>query len=143
MIPADKAAYPDQFALQEIMAVWRKRVDPQGVRGVKLRSEGSNAIVVELPASANLVATKATSTSPCRTSSRPPRAYRRASVRRSSTLRASRSPSDRGRRSHLALRRPPRQRLRRIEIIEGNANPADVFVAGAEVKLEAWTRGAR
>ena len=62
MIPADKAAYPDQFALQEIMAVWRKRVDPQGVRGVKLRSEGSNAVVVELPASANLVATKATST---------------------------------------------------------------------------------
>lgn len=138
MIPADKAAYPDQFALQEIMAVWRKRVDPQGVRGVKLRSEGSNAIVVELPASANLVATKATST-----------------VTLPNIVPAAEGvPASIGATLFDASGFPKSGRievggatwryddllgneLRRIEIIEGNANPADVFVAGAEVKLEA------
>lgn len=138
MIPADKAAYPDQFALQEIMAVWRKRVDPQGVRGVKLRSEGSNAVVVELPASANLVATKATST--ITTPNIVPAAEGVPSSIGASLADAAGFPkSGRIEVGGATWRYDDLlgNELRRIEIIEGNANPAEVFVAGAEVKLEA------
>lgn len=56
LIPAGQT---DSAALEDIMKVWRKRVDPQGISGVKMRREGSNAIVIELPGSADIVAKKA------------------------------------------------------------------------------------
>lgn len=60
LIPKDPT-YTNQMALQEIMAIWRKRVDPTGVRGVKMRTEGEDSIVIELPGSASVVANKASS----------------------------------------------------------------------------------
>lgn len=49
-------------AIGEIMDVWRKRVDPTGVRAVKMRKEGEESIVIELPGSASAVAKKANGT---------------------------------------------------------------------------------
>ncbi|QDV06639.1 bifunctional preprotein translocase subunit SecD/SecF [Planctomycetes bacterium Poly30] len=52
----------DAAAIEEIIKVWRERVDPKGVKGVTLRKEGSNRIVIELPGSESVVAKKANST---------------------------------------------------------------------------------
>ena len=51
----------DAKAIEDIIKIWRKRVDPQGVAGVTMRKEGSDRIVIELPGSASLVAKKANS----------------------------------------------------------------------------------
>jgi SecD/SecF fusion protein len=52
----------DAAAIEQIIKVWRERVDPKGVKGVTLRKEGSNRIVIELPGSADVVAKRAAST---------------------------------------------------------------------------------
>ncbi|MEM8709447.1 MAG: protein translocase subunit SecD [Planctomycetota bacterium] len=52
----------DAQAIENIIDVWRERIDPTGVRGVTMRKEGSNRIVIELPGSASAVAKRASST---------------------------------------------------------------------------------
>ncbi|MFT7487502.1 MAG: protein-export membrane protein SecD/preprotein translocase SecF subunit, partial [Candidatus Paceibacteria bacterium] len=37
---------------RELIGIWTKRIDPQGVKGARVRTEGSNRIVIELPGSA-------------------------------------------------------------------------------------------
>ncbi|MFT5199648.1 MAG: protein-export membrane protein SecD, partial [Planctomycetota bacterium] len=37
---------------RELIEIWTKRIDPQGVKGARVRTEGSNRIVIELPGSA-------------------------------------------------------------------------------------------
>jgi SecD/SecF fusion protein len=43
-----------------LINIWRERIDPTGVRGVTIRSEGSDRIVIELPGSASTVSGAAT-----------------------------------------------------------------------------------
>ena len=59
LIPANQS---NSEAIGDIIEVWTKRVDPQGVRGVKMRKEGDESIVIELPKSAAIAATQATAT---------------------------------------------------------------------------------
>ena len=37
----------------DLITIWRERIDPSGVRGATIRSEGSNRVVIELPGSAS------------------------------------------------------------------------------------------
>jgi SecD/SecF fusion protein len=57
-IPAKKT---NAEAIEEVIAIWRKRLDPDGVRDVKLRRSGAQRIIVELPGNLSLVAQRATS----------------------------------------------------------------------------------
>ena len=54
---AEGAITDDQHAnqgelMKEIIEIWMQRVDPQGVKGVVIREEGVNRVVIELPTSA-------------------------------------------------------------------------------------------
>ena len=41
--------------MDDLITIWRERIDPSGVRGATIRSEGSNRVVIELPGSASSV----------------------------------------------------------------------------------------
>jgi SecD/SecF fusion protein len=43
---------------RELIGIWTKRIDPQGVKGARVRTEGSNRIVIELPGSATAAGKK-------------------------------------------------------------------------------------
>ncbi|MCP5023469.1 MAG: protein translocase subunit SecD, partial [bacterium] len=43
---------PDQLKA-ELIKIWTKRIDPQGVKAARVRTEGTNHIVIELPGSAS------------------------------------------------------------------------------------------
>ncbi len=51
---------PDQLKA-ELIKIWTKRIDPQGVKGARVRTEGSNRIVIELPGSATAARGKVSS----------------------------------------------------------------------------------
>ncbi len=57
-IPANQT---DAQAIGEVISIWRERLDPDGVRDVKLRKSGAQRIIVELPGNLSLVAQRATS----------------------------------------------------------------------------------
>ncbi|MEM1451725.1 MAG: protein translocase subunit SecD [Planctomycetota bacterium] len=52
----------DDAAISNVIGIWRKRLDPDGVRDVKLRKSGRQRILIELPGNLSLVAQKASST---------------------------------------------------------------------------------
>ncbi len=41
--------------MTDLISIWRERIDPTGVRGATIRSEGANRVVIELPGSASSV----------------------------------------------------------------------------------------
>ena len=51
----------DAQAIENVISIWRERLDPDGVRDVKLRKSGAQRIIVELPGNLSLVAQRATS----------------------------------------------------------------------------------
>ena len=55
------ASQTDAQAIGEVISIWRERLDPDGVRDVKLRKSGAQRIIVELPGNLSLVAQRATS----------------------------------------------------------------------------------
>jgi len=57
---AAEARLDPNEAVAEVIEIWRKRLDPQGISGVKLRAEGSNKILVELPATLSITTKAAT-----------------------------------------------------------------------------------
>ena len=57
---ARDAGLDPNAAVSDVIEIWRKRLDPQGVSGVKLRQEGTNRILVELPATLSLTTQSAT-----------------------------------------------------------------------------------
>jgi len=46
----------DEKVMADLVAIWNKRVDPTGTRGVVIRKVGSNRVVIEIPGSASAVA---------------------------------------------------------------------------------------
>lgn len=48
---------PDRLK-SELIGIWTTRIDPQGVKGARVRTEGANRIVIELPGSATAAAKK-------------------------------------------------------------------------------------
>ena len=55
------ASQTDAQAIGEVISIWRERLDPDGVRDVKLRKSGAQRIIVELPGNLSLVAQNADS----------------------------------------------------------------------------------
>ena len=55
------ASQTDAQAIGEVISIWRERLDPDGVRDVKLRKSGAQRIIVELPGNLSLVAQRAES----------------------------------------------------------------------------------
>ncbi|HPF14718.1 MAG TPA: protein translocase subunit SecD, partial [Planctomycetota bacterium] len=51
-ITEQQAANPDAL-MNELIGIWLERIDPQGVKGVVIRKEGNNRVVIELPGSAS------------------------------------------------------------------------------------------
>ncbi|MEO0662819.1 MAG: hypothetical protein AAFZ87_14880, partial [Planctomycetota bacterium] len=57
----ESAGLDSNTEVAEVIEIWRKRLDPEGVRGVKLRQEGEFGILVELPAELSLPTKRASS----------------------------------------------------------------------------------
>ncbi|MFT7677321.1 MAG: SecD/SecF fusion protein [Planctomycetota bacterium] len=56
-ITESEAANPSKLK-SDVISIWTKRIDPQGVRNVVVRSEGTNQISIEIPGSASAVRSK-------------------------------------------------------------------------------------
>ncbi len=50
---SEEQAQNKDALMNELIEIWLKRVDPQGVKGVVIRKEGDSGVVIELPGSAS------------------------------------------------------------------------------------------